>query len=891
MLIPVIENGPGLFIDSAQIAIPWSSVFGRPAIVDALSRLPNGAGALVNDGAGNLSWASIGGGSVTSVGLAAPTGFTVTGSPVTGAGTLTFAYAPGYVAYTSLESAKLATIAAGATVGATWGVNVFSRPNILINIGALANAAGLLANDGAGNVSWYPTGSLGTVQIVNTGNGTTGGPITVIGTVSVDENYAFNWTGQHRWAMPLWASDGTAALPAYTFFNDPNTGAYSVGADNYGIATGGTLRWDVNATRTLQAIPSYIAVPVLATGTFYNVVKYYSALDSTNGGFTIEFQDGAPIGDDLQIRMGFWNRGNVTTLPPTAAIGFAFDAIGHAASPADFVLRRYDNSSLPANLMIAVSNVDQLQFPQGVLGAPGMSFIGDTNTGFYSGTGDVMRLACGGVQVFGATGSSFNPTVPIRGSDGSAAAPAYSFSSTGNNDNGMYLAAGDTLGWSAGGVLRLSISTTLVTSTLQWQGPAGTTSVVALSASGDPNTGWNFPGSDVLQGITAGAVRFQFGAAGQFGIGGATYGTAGQSLLSAGAAAAPTWGNPTLVAANFANPTNPGVNLVGANGTAITAMRSDAVLILSQAIVPTWTGTHTFTGATDRTVVATHASLGLIGGSLPAVSWVNSGAAANGKLWESFMVGSSWYLQTILDDLSNSRTALQFDRSGMAVTAMQYGNSTDNPVHTFFGPVTINYGGGYPQLTITNSATWSGFRLIQTGAVGCVIAYDIPSGQNWQTLAYASYFEHGSSVSGRPAWHADSAGGAITTINYGNSTDNPLHTFYGSVGIGAAPDSTFQVANAGAGTAGFRVGYNSTDDGYWDGATLRFRASNASNRSLMVLSIGGNSIGNSTDNAPTAINGDTSFVGVTTSGSSGAVASYWALNINGTPYKIPLHTP
>ena len=57
-----------------------------------------------------------GSGTVTSVGLAAPTGFTVSGSPVTVSGTLTFAYAPGYQGYTTAEATKLAGIEAGATV-------------------------------------------------------------------------------------------------------------------------------------------------------------------------------------------------------------------------------------------------------------------------------------------------------------------------------------------------------------------------------------------------------------------------------------------------------------------------------------------------------------------------------------------------------------------------------------------------------------------------------------------------------------------------------------------------------------------------------------------------------------------------------------------------------
>lgn len=44
----------------------------------------------------------------------------------------------------------------------------------------------------------------------------------------------------------------------------------------------------------------------------------------------------------------------------------------------------------------------------------------------------------------------------------------------------------------------------------------------------------------------------------------------------------------------FANPTA-SVGLVAVNGVATTAMRSDAAPALSQAIVPTWTGLHTFT--------------------------------------------------------------------------------------------------------------------------------------------------------------------------------------------------------------------------------------------------------------------------------------------------------
>ncbi len=54
-------------------------------------------------------------GTVTSVGLSAPTGFTVSDSPVTGAGTLTFDYASGYTGFTTTLQTKLNGIEAGAT--------------------------------------------------------------------------------------------------------------------------------------------------------------------------------------------------------------------------------------------------------------------------------------------------------------------------------------------------------------------------------------------------------------------------------------------------------------------------------------------------------------------------------------------------------------------------------------------------------------------------------------------------------------------------------------------------------------------------------------------------------------------------------------------------------
>jgi microcystin-dependent protein len=54
--------------------------------------------------------------------------------------------------------------------------------------------------------------------------------------------------GQTTMTGPLKASSGTAAAPSHTFGSDPDTGAYRIGANNYGVAVGGAKVLDVATT-------------------------------------------------------------------------------------------------------------------------------------------------------------------------------------------------------------------------------------------------------------------------------------------------------------------------------------------------------------------------------------------------------------------------------------------------------------------------------------------------------------------------------------------------------------------------------------------------------------------------------------------------------------------
>ena len=62
-------------------------------------------------------WITVTGtGTVTSVNLDAPTGFAVSGGPITTSGTIALAYAAGYQGFTSAEASKLLGVEAGAQV-------------------------------------------------------------------------------------------------------------------------------------------------------------------------------------------------------------------------------------------------------------------------------------------------------------------------------------------------------------------------------------------------------------------------------------------------------------------------------------------------------------------------------------------------------------------------------------------------------------------------------------------------------------------------------------------------------------------------------------------------------------------------------------------------------
>lgn len=145
--------------------------------------------------------------------------------------------------------------------------------------------------------------------------------------------------------LALLNSSGTALLPAYSFTGDSNTGIYRVGADQLGITTNGTLRFDIGTTAITSTLPIYNS-----SGT-----------------------EGAPSY-------------TFSTDPDTGLYLIGNNNLG--ISTAGTIKLEFSNTFIIASLPFYVSD--------GSATSPTISFTTDSNTGFYKISNDSIGITTGG---------------------------------------------------------------------------------------------------------------------------------------------------------------------------------------------------------------------------------------------------------------------------------------------------------------------------------------------------------------------------------------------------------------------------------------------------------------------------------------------------------------
>lgn len=157
-------------------------------------------------------------GTVTSVNAAAPTGFNFTGGPVTGAGTLTLAYAGGYQGFLTTESSKLAGIAAGATANSP-DATLLARANHT-GTQSVATITGLASVATSGSASDLGSGTLPAARFDDTAHGARAGGTTHA--VVVAAGAAGFMTGADKTKLDGVAAGATANSPDATLLARAN---------------------------------------------------------------------------------------------------------------------------------------------------------------------------------------------------------------------------------------------------------------------------------------------------------------------------------------------------------------------------------------------------------------------------------------------------------------------------------------------------------------------------------------------------------------------------------------------------------------------------------------------------------------------------------------------
>lgn len=127
-------------------------------------------------------------------------------------------------------------------------------------------------------------------------------------------------------------------------------------------------------------------------------------------------------------------------------------------------------------------------FGDGIVASPGIAFGQDTDTGLHRSGANTMAIVTGGFARRTISTADETATLVQLGPAGAVGAPTYSFS--GDPNTGFYSVGADSLGISTGGVVRRTISTASETATLVQLGPNGSASAPAYSFSADADGGF-----------------------------------------------------------------------------------------------------------------------------------------------------------------------------------------------------------------------------------------------------------------------------------------------------------------------------------------------------------------------------------------------------------------
>lgn len=221
---------------------------------------------------------------------------------------------------------------------------------------------------------------------------------------------------------------GSSSTPSITFTTDTNTGLYRAGADRLGITTGSTISAIFDASKIQTTVPIWVTANVSAAAPDYTFDG-----DSDTGMYQVGANE----------------------------LGFATGGVKCASfnNTQEFVPATANTNDLGSTTLEWKDGwINRNIAGAGTVSAPSYTFNGDTNTGMYQSVADGVAFTTGGTKRVEILNTHTISSNPLRGPNGTAAAPSYTFES--DTNTGTYRVGADRLGFSTAGVKRMELDAT-----------------------------------------------------------------------------------------------------------------------------------------------------------------------------------------------------------------------------------------------------------------------------------------------------------------------------------------------------------------------------------------------------------------------------------------------
>jgi hypothetical protein len=288
-------------------------------------------------------------------------------------------------------------------------------------------------------------------------------------------------------STPILASNGTALLPALSFSGDPNTGIYNISSDNMGIATGGTLRWNVSTTNVTSTLA------FLGQNGTSSLPSYSFASDSALGVYRISSNTLGIAAGGSQIA-SISSTGILVPGGATATTGSGFNVGGGTFRTGMYGLSNGEIGMSALGIEVlklstVLNHKIVSQFIAGSVTTPSIYLSNDTTSGFYRSASNVIDVAISGVKAFEITSKG----IYIPQSSGTPSTVSVALGTGTATSTGLYSFSADTMSIAAGGVSAAIYTSVFIASILPHSFANGTTALPSMYLFGDTTTGWYRP--------------------------------------------------------------------------------------------------------------------------------------------------------------------------------------------------------------------------------------------------------------------------------------------------------------------------------------------------------------------------------------------------------------